>query len=166
MLFQISKPSNAVLVGLFILSLIFAISKSAFPNEHIVYQDTAPYVIQKLAESDIVLLGTTHKKPAILHFIVDLIPRLKDTGVTHVGIEMPTDHQDDLTSYLNIGTGLMNLYVHPQIDCPEYRNVLKAFHRLGTAERPSVVALDLPKSKYDQKISRDVSVNLTAPTQL
>jgi len=68
---------------------------------------------------------------------------------------MPTDHQSDLNSYLNTGTGLASLYVHPQIDCPEYRNVLKALHGLKPTKRPSVVALDLPKSMYKKEISRN-----------
>ncbi len=155
MLFQNSRLPKAFLAGLFSLALVFFVSKSAQSAEHIVYKDPALYVIQKLKDHDIVFLGTTHKKPAILQFIVDLIPRLKDTGVTHVGIEMPTDHQDDLNSYLNTGTDLMNLYVHPQIDCQEYRNFLNKLHRLRPEKRPSVVALDLPKSMYNKEFSRN-----------
>ena len=155
MLFQNSKPSNVILAGIYILSFIFGISKSAQSAEHIVYKDPSSYVIQKLKDHDIVFLGTTHKKPAILRFIVDLIPHLKDAGVTHVGIEMPTDHQRGLNAYLKTGNGLENVYVHPQIDGPEYRNVLKAIHSLKPEERPSVLALDLPLSMYSKDISRN-----------
>ena len=143
------------MAGLIILTLIFDISNSAYSNEYPVNKDPAAYFIQKLQSHDIVLLGTTHKRPAILQFIAGLIPHLKGAGVSHIGIEMPTDHQRDLTSYLNTGTGLTNLYIHPQIDCPEYRTVLKTLHSLKPKDRLSVVALDLPISLYDQKTSRD-----------
>jgi uncharacterized iron-regulated protein len=155
MLFQNSKPSSAILTGLFILSSIFGLSKSTQSSEPSVYKNPAAYMIQKLKSHDIVFLGTTHKKPAILQFIVDLILHLKDLDVTFIGLEMPTDQQSGLNAYLSTGTGLANIYVHPQIDCPEYRNVLKTLHGLKPDAKPSLVALDLPRSMYNQKISRD-----------
>jgi hypothetical protein len=50
MLFQNSKPFKGILAGLFILSFIFGISKSAQSAEHVVYKDPALYVIQKLKD--------------------------------------------------------------------------------------------------------------------
>jgi hypothetical protein len=144
---QNSKASNAIMAGLIIFTLIFDISNSAYSNEHPVNKDPAAYLIQKLKSHDIILLGTTHKRPAILQFIAGLIPHLEAAGVTHIGIEMPTDHQDDLNAYLNTGTGLASLYVHPQIDCPKYRNVLKTLHGLKPENRPSVVGYYLPTPK-------------------
>lgn len=125
--------------------------KSTLSNSYKIHNGVEAYVLEKLKSHDIVFLGTTHKKPAVLKFIADLIPHLKDAGVTHVGIEMPTDHQGGLNSYLNTGTGLTNIYVHPQIDCPEYRDLLKILYK----HKSSVVALDLPKSMYKGNISRD-----------
>mgnify|MGYP006926410356 CR=1 FL=1 len=60
-----------------------------------------------------------------------------------------------LARLLTGNKSLMDIYVHPQIDCPEYRKILETFHRLRPEGRPSVIALDLPKSMYKQTISRD-----------
>jgi hypothetical protein len=155
MLFQYSKPFKALLNIIVVLAFLFGPLESLHSAEPYIYKDPVSYVVQKMMDNDIVFLGTTHQKPAILRFINNIIPHLKESGITHVGIEMPTDHQGDLDAYLSTGTGLMDIYVHPQIDCPEYRKILETFHRLRPEGRPSVIALDLPKSMYKQTISRD-----------
>jgi hypothetical protein len=114
-----------------------------------------PYVLELFKHHDLVVLGTTHRKPPILKFINDLIPHLNDAGVTHIGFEIPTDQQGNIDNYMNTGNGLMDIYLHPQIECPEYRGLLKTLHSLDPAKRPSVVTLDLPKNLYGGKISRD-----------
>ena len=43
---------------------------------------------KKIKSHDIIFLGTTHKKPAILNFVQDLIPRLYEAGITHLGLEI------------------------------------------------------------------------------
>ena len=72
-----------------------------------------------------------------------------------MGLEIPTDQQGKIDTYMKTGTGLMEVYVHPQIDCPEYRDLLKTLFGLDHVKRPSVVALDLPRPMYNQEISRD-----------
>ena len=52
---------------------------------------------------------------------------------------------------MNTGTGLMDIYVHSQINCPEYRDLLKTLYKHSL----SVVALDLPKAMYNNDISRN-----------
>jgi hypothetical protein len=130
--------------------LLFLNPKPTHSKIYNIHKDVKAYVLEKLKAYDIVFLGTTHKKPAILKFIAELIPHLKDAGVTRIGLEIPTDQQGNLNTFMNTGTGLMGIYVHPQIDCSEYRDLLKALHK----QRFSVVALDLPKALYNKNISR------------
>jgi hypothetical protein len=56
---------------------------------------------------------------------------------------------------MNNGAGLSDILIHSQIDCPEYRNLFNVIRELDPDKRPSQVALDLPKSKYKGKFSRD-----------
>ena len=72
-----------------------------------------------------------------------------------IGLEIPSDQQSHIDKYMNTGIGLMDIYVHPQIDCPEYRDLLKKLHGLNAANSLSGVALDLPKKLYGGKVNRD-----------
>ena len=49
------------------------------------------YVLEKCRSNDIVFLGTTHRQPAILAMIADLLPDLSRAGVTHLGLEIGSD---------------------------------------------------------------------------
>ena len=80
---------------------------------------------------------------------------LHNSGVTHIGLEIASDQQDKIDQFMKTGAGVNDIQIHSQIDCPEYRNLFNVIRRLGPDKRPSPVALDLPKSKYDGKISRD-----------
>ncbi len=113
------------------------------------------YVIERLKSHDIVFLGTTHKREAILKFVADLIPRLYEAGITHLGLEICSDQQGKIDSFLQTGNGLDEIKVHPLIDCAEYRNLLSTTRSLDKGKRPAPVALDLPKSMYKGEINRD-----------
>ena len=113
------------------------------------------YVIEKLKSYDIVFLGTRHKKEAILKFVAGLIPRLHQTGTSHLGLEICSDQQDKIDSFLQTGDGLSDIDLHPQIDCDGYRNLFMTVRSLNHSKRPTVAALDLPKSMYQGKINRD-----------
>jgi uncharacterized iron-regulated protein len=56
---------------------------------------------------------------------------------------------------MQTGIGLFGVAIHPQIDCLEYRNLFNVIRGLELKRRSTPVALDLPKSKYGGKISRD-----------
>ena len=126
-------------------------TSSIFPSR---YESFSPidYVQSKITENDIVFLGTRHRQPEILYFFTDLIPTLKNLGITHIGLEIPSDEQDAIDQYISSGNGHSNIQVHTQIDCPEYR---KLFQALKKADGPKPVAIDLPYSEYDGNISRD-----------
>ena len=112
----------------------------------------AEYIKAKLQQNDIVFLGTRHKQPEILKFIAKLIPKLKELGVTHLGVEVPSDQQEKLDTFMRTGEGLENVKFHPQIDHPDYRSL---YHMLRISEGPPPAAVDLPYSKHGGEISRD-----------
>lgn len=110
------------------------------------------YIHAKLKQNDILFLGTTHKEPKILGFIAELIPSLKKLGVSHVGLEIPSDHQQEINAFIRTGKGLDDIKLHTQIACPEY---LYLFQVLRKSDGPLPVAIDLPYSKHDGDISRN-----------
>ena len=124
--------------------VLSAASDSLFPP--------AEYIHSKLQQNDIVFLGTTHKKPEILEFIVELIPTLETYGVSHVGLEIPSDQQEKIDVFMKTGTGLDDIKLHTQIDSPEYRHLFHVFRKSGGF---IPVAIDLPSSMYGGTVSRD-----------
>ena len=117
--------------------------------------DTQLYVLEKLKSHNIVFLGTIHRRQPILKFLSDLIPYLHEAQVTHLGLEICSDQQEIIDSFLQTGSGLHDIALHLQIECPEYRNLFTTIRSLDRTERPSVLALDLPKSMYRGENNRD-----------
>ncbi|MDB4303392.1 hypothetical protein N9934_01195 [Desulfosarcina sp.] len=112
----------------------------------------ADYLRSKLQKNDIVFLGTTHKKPEILSFIAALIPSMKGLGVSHIGLEIPSDQQEKINAFMLTGKGLDEIQFHAQIDCPEYRHLFEVLRKSGG---PTPVAIDSPYSVHGGDISRD-----------
>ena len=137
------------LIAIFIILFPSMISAAA-GNEELF--PPADYLHSKLQQNDIIFLGTTHKKPAILEFIAELIPSLKGLGVSHIGLEIPSNQQEKIDAFMLTGNGLDNVQFHTQVDHPDYRNL---FYVLRKAGGPKPVAIDLPYSKFDEDISRD-----------
>lgn len=133
---------------------------SLFQNDPIeavnytIHHNPKKYVLDKFLSHYIVMLGTRHKREPILQFISDLIPILNKDGVSHIGLEIRSDQQNKIDHFIETGTGLMDIKIHSQIDCPSYRDLLKQIQSLDKNKRPAIVAIDLPKSQYDQ-MSRD-----------
>ncbi len=119
------------------------------------HKEPQSYVIERLKSHDIVFLGTRHKKEASLKFVSGLIPRLHKIGSTHIGLEICSDQQGKIDSFLQTGNGLDEIKVHPLIDCAEYRDLFMTIRSLSQSKRPTVVALDLPKSMYQGETNRD-----------
>ncbi len=142
-------------ISLFIILLCLAFTSIVNASEYKVNTNAQSYILEKLKTHHIVFLGTTHKKPAILKFLSELIPALHDAGVTHIGIEIAFDQQARIDNFIQTGKKLANIKIHSQIDCPEYRNLLIKLATLETNIRPKIIALDLPTSKYRGKISRN-----------
>jgi hypothetical protein len=110
------------------------------------------YIHAKLQQKDILFLGTTHKELKILRFIAELIPSLKRLGVSHVGLEIASDQQQQIDAFMRTGNGLDDIKLHPQIACPEYLYLFKVLRESGG---PPPVAIDLPSSEYGGNISRN-----------
>jgi hypothetical protein len=117
--------------------------------------DARSFILKKLKTHHIVFLGTTHKKPAMLKFLSELIPELHDAGVTHIGMEIAFTQQGKIDHFLQTGNKLSKIRIHPKIDSPEYRNLLLALAGIDSSIRPKPIALDLPKSQHRGRISRN-----------
>ena len=141
-----------------LLLLIFPISlvpKVGCAEQFDIRRDPQLYVLDQLRSNDIVFLGTTHRRQPILKFLSDLIPALHEAEVTHLGLEVCSNQQHKIDSFLQTGKGLEGIGLHFQIECPEYRNIFNTIRGLDHEKRPTVVALDLPKSMYRGKTNRD-----------
>ena len=124
-----------------------------FGHNHLA--DPSSYILEKLKISDVVLLGTKHKQKRILDFISGILPRLHEVGVSHIGLEIPSDQQPYIDHYMECGTGINNIKLHHTIDCPEYRDLLKAIRKSRGINVFKPVALDLPPSLYESHWNRD-----------
>ncbi len=144
-------PSNLLLAAIFII----IIPQSSQATDYKLNHNPQSYVLKKFQTHNIVLLGTRHKQPAILNFISELITALHNSGVTHIGLEITSDQQNKINNFLNTGVGLSYISIYPQIDCPEYRNLFTVLRTLDPNKRRAPIAIDLPKSKYNEPISRD-----------
>jgi len=113
------------------------------------------YILEKAKSYDIVFLGARHKKQAVLRILSDLIPHLHKAGVTHLGLEISSDQQSNIDAYLQNGTNSSDIELHHQIDCPEYRKIFELISALDKEKRPGITAIDLPKSMYAGKTTRD-----------
>lgn len=136
-------------------TVLLSYNAESLADHYIIHHNPQSYVLTKFQSHDIVFLGTHHKQPTILEFISQLITVLHNSGVTHIGLAIATDQQTKIDQFLITGNGLNAIQIHPQIDCPEYRNLLNVVRDLDRNNRPTPVALDLPKSKYGGKINRD-----------
>jgi hypothetical protein len=100
------------------------------------------YVLDKIQSHELLLFATRHGREPIPKLISDLIPCLYDAGVTHIGVEIRSDQQEKIDHFIEIGTGLMDIEIHPQIDCPGYRDLLRQIQGLNQDQRPAVVRLN------------------------
>ena len=142
------------LLLLLIVSICF-IPKARCAEQSDIRKDPQLYVLDQLRSNDIVFLGTTHRRQPILKFLSDLIPALHKAEVTHLGLEVCSNQQHRIDSFLQTGRGLQDIGLHFQIECPEYRSIFNTVRRLDRSKRPAVLAIDLPKTMYQGETNRD-----------
>jgi hypothetical protein len=117
--------------------------------------DADTYILDKLVDHDIVFIGTVHRQPRILRFMADVLPQLKENGVTHLALEVASDQQGRIDRFMRTGYGIDSIRLHRAIDCPGYRHLFQVLGQLDPDRRPRVVAIDLPRSQYDGAMSRN-----------
>jgi len=142
-------------ISLFIILFSLAFTSIVNGSDYKVNTNAQSYILEKLKTHHIIFLGTTHRKPAILKFLSELIPALHDAGVTHIGLEIAFDQQTKIDNFIQTEKKLSDIQIHPQIDCSEYSNLLAKLATLDPNIRPKTIALDLPTSKYCGEVSRD-----------
>lgn len=140
--------------------LVLMLMAQFFPPPSLIAQrypesDAVAYILDKLVDHDIVFIGTVHRQPRILRLMADVLPRLKENGVTHLALEITSDQQGRIDRYMRSGYGLHGIRLHRDIDCPGYRHLLQILRQLDPDRRPRVVAIDLPLSQYDGATSRN-----------
>jgi hypothetical protein len=114
-----------------------------------------PYLLEKLRSHQIVLMGTIHQQPKILELAAQLLPQIRAAGVTHLAVEVSRDQQGNIDRFIQKGTGLKQIRLHPSIDCSHYRRLFTVVRNLPSDLRPHIVAIDLPPSQYSGPIGRD-----------
>lgn len=117
--------------------------------------NAAIYLLDKLDGHDIVLMGTVHQQPKILQLMADLLPRLSESGVSHLALEIASDQQVMIDHFMQTGKGLDRIRFHNAIDCPGYRNLFHVLRALDANHRPKVVAIDLPTAQYASDVTRN-----------
>jgi len=143
---------------IFIVILVAAITLLSGPidaADYTIHHNPRDYVLSKLQSHDLVMLGIRHRREPILQFIYGLIPALHAAGVTHIGLEICSDQQNNIDHFIETGMGINDIKVHPKIDCPGYRKLLRQIQGIDRNKRLAVVALDLPKSLYRGTIGRN-----------
>ena len=130
------------------------------------------FVLDKTAQHDVVLLGTTHQRPEILNFISNLIPHLSESGVTHIGLEIASDQQLRLDRFMQTGMGLSSIRIFPGISmAAAMTNELIAPLTMeadvpwwiGSRSSTPVVNVKDPRSEIR---SRPIRTRLTCPMSL
>jgi len=123
--------------------------------QHHPVSDAGLYILDKMADHDIVFTGTIHQQPVILQFMADLIPHLRESGVTHLALEIASDQQVKIDHFMRTGKGLGRIQLHNAIDCRDYRHLFHVLRALGADQRPRVMAIDLPVSQYAREMTRN-----------
>lgn len=92
-------------------------SFSSFSTKRFRIQSPGPSSLrpQQIQNHDIVFLGTRQKQPPILEFISNLIPKLLESGVTHIGLEIASDQQEKIDRFMKTGKGLSDIEIHPRL---------------------------------------------------
>lgn len=146
---EIQTKNNHLLCFVQLLLVLFCFwPGNSYPSD---VHDPCCFVIDKLKNNNVVLLGTVHQRPAILGFISKLIPKLSDAGVTHIGLEIASDQQPNIDRFMKQESPLADIEIFPIIDCPEYRCLFEVIRNHGV----ETVALDLPFSMWESGYTRD-----------
>ncbi len=115
------------------------------------FYEARSFLISKLTEHDVVFLGANHSRNNSLEIVRDILPRIAKLGVRFIGLEIATDQQPALDSFIRLGTGLQDIKIPSIIACPEYRALIDCIRKADLHP----VALDLPPSMGPSPWRRD-----------
>jgi hypothetical protein len=107
-----------------------------------------------IADYPITVLGERHRRPESTQLVADLVDKFTGAGgCLAVALEIPSNQQPALDAAMTGKSPVADVFIHPIIDHPAFREMLEGFHNLSQAGRClSVEAVDVPPGVA---ISRD-----------
>jgi uncharacterized iron-regulated protein len=116
-------------------------------------QNPADYLMSKLRDNDIILLGERHNHSHQLEMVKSFIRRLsKELPSTILALEISTDEQKRINCFLDTGTGLEKIKFPSHLVNPLYKDLLFTARESGI----KILAIDMPPRVFKHtKITRD-----------
>ena len=116
-------------------------------------QNPTDYLVSKLRDNDIILLGERHNHSHQLEMVKSFIQRLsKELPSTILALEISTDEQNRINCFLKTGTGLEEIKFPSHLSNPLYKDLLITARESGI----KVLAIDMPPRFFkDVQITRD-----------
>ncbi|MEA3223058.1 MAG: hypothetical protein U9P49_07840 [Thermodesulfobacteriota bacterium] len=110
---------------------------SLYINRHGV--DPVDYLVKKVQEHKLLLIGTYHKNPLIHNIIISALPVLvREAKIDTIFVEIPTDQQDTINSFMEESAPVYAIRMWEGIACPTYLNILLVARNLGL----NIIAID------------------------
>jgi uncharacterized iron-regulated protein len=127
-------------------------------------QNPLDYLMSKLRDNDIVLLGEKHNQDHQIEMVRSFIKRLsKELPSTILALEIPTDEQSNINHFLETGTGLEKIKLPSHWSNPSYKDLLITARESGI----KVLIIDMPPRLFKQaRISRDEYMVNTLITEI
>ncbi len=116
-------------------------------------QNPTDYLVSKLRDNDVILLGERHNQGHQLKMVNSFIQRLsKEHPSTILALEISTDEQNRVDYFLETGTGLEEIKFPSYLSNPLYKDLLITARESGI----KVLAIDMPPRVFKHtKITRD-----------
>jgi uncharacterized iron-regulated protein len=127
-------------------------------------QNPLDYLMSKLRDNDIVLLGEKHKQDHQIEMVRSIIKRLsKELPSTILALEIPTDEQNTINHFLETGTGLEKIKLPLHLSNPLYKDLIVTARKSGIR----VLAIDMPPRLFkNAQMTRDEYMANTLITEI
>ena len=110
------------------------------------------YLIGKLLNNDIVLLGERHNQDHQLEMVKSLIARLsKELPATMLALVVPNSEQDIINHFFETGDGLERIIFSTHLSNPLYKDLIIAARESGIR----ILAIDMPPRFKNAQLTRD-----------
>ncbi len=146
----LNRPESLVLAGANT-SLANDSTLISYVNQN--KQNPTYYLMSKLRDNDVILLGERHNHSHQLEMVKSFIRRLsEELPSTILALEISSDEQNTINYFLETGTGLEEIKFPPHLSNPLYKNLLITARESGI----KVLAIDMPPRVFkNTKITRD-----------